>query len=62
MIYISNHLKTPTHIFKWVKICNICLIWDQTFLLNLDHFDVQTHIFQQITVIWSANKMDWKRA
>ena len=39
-IKIFTHLKfclaTATHNFKWVKITNICIIWDQTF----KHFDV----------------------
>ena len=38
-IYIFNHLKlciaTAMHNLKWLKITDICLIWDQT-LLNLD--------------------------
>ena len=38
-IQIFTHLKlclaTATHNFKWMKITDICLIWDQTFA-NLD--------------------------
>ena len=38
-MYIFTHLKlclaTATHNFKWVKITQIGLVWDQT-LVNLD--------------------------
>ena len=43
LIEIFTHLKlclaTATHNFKWVKIINICLIWDKTFA----NLDVYTH-------------------
>ena len=47
---IFTHLElcfsTATHNFKWVKISNIRLAWDQTFANR----DVETHISFPITV------------
>ena len=44
IIYYFTHLKlclaTATHNFKWVKITDICLNWDQTFA----KFDLETLI------------------
>ena len=45
-------LATTTHNFKWVKITDICLIWDRTFA----SLDVETLISFPITVIYPANK------
>ena len=54
---VVNPYPTAIHNFKWVKITDICVIWDQTFT----QLDVETVISFPVRVIEWANEMDLKR-